>query len=95
MIMAVTKNRLAEIGDFPEVGTEYGPAPEAIAQGRFHRSPYLPLRQVSCLLDDGILTLRGSVPTYYLKQLAQTIGASIQGVRQVINRLDVEFPEWG
>jgi len=64
-------------------------------QDRFQRSPFLPLRKVTCSVHDGVLVLRGRVPTYYLKQLAQTIGTSTDGVQQVINDLRVDFPEGG
>jgi len=66
---------------------------EAIVQARFQRSPYLPLQRITCCLDDRVLVLRGRVPTYYLKQLAQTIGSTLGGVRQIVNELHVDFPE--
>ncbi|HEX4145473.1 MAG TPA: hypothetical protein VHY91_18350 [Pirellulales bacterium] len=40
------------------------------AHAYLHRSPYLPLRTLSCGLDQGVLTVGGCVPTFYLKQLA-------------------------
>jgi osmotically-inducible protein OsmY len=52
-------------------------------------SPYSELRQVVCEYRDGLATLRGSVPSYYLKQVAQKLAASTQGVRQVDNRIEV------
>lgn len=66
---------------------------EADIQDRFHRSPYLPLRYIECRLVDGVLVLRGRVPTYYLKQLAQIIGHSLKGIRHVVNELHVDFPK--
>lgn len=33
--------------------------------------------------------LSGVVPSYYLKQIAQTVAAKIEGVMQVENRLEV------
>jgi hypothetical protein len=65
---------------------------EADIQDRFQRSPYLPLRYIECQLDSGVLVLRGRVPTYYLKQLAQTIGRSLRGIDRVVNELRVDFP---
>ena len=65
---------------------------ETDIQDRFHRSPYLPLRYIECRLDDGVLVLRGRVPTFYLKQLAQTIGHSLKGIQRVVNELRVDFP---
>jgi len=75
---------------------------ESVAQGplmvenririRYQQSPHLPLRHIICLLRERILILRGRVPTYYLKQLAQSIGSSFDGVDQIINELQVDFP---
>jgi hypothetical protein len=52
-------------------------------------SPYSALRDVHCELREGIAILRGRLPTYYLKQIAQTIAAHITGVRAVVNRIEV------
>ena len=46
-------------------------------------------RCVSCHFQDGTLVLQGQVPTYYLKQIAQTAVAAIPGVEQVDNRIQV------
>jgi hypothetical protein len=40
------------------------------ANAYLHGSPYLPLRALFCELDRGVLTVRGNLPTFYLKQLA-------------------------
>ena len=42
------------------------------------KSPYLPLRTLRCNYEAGQLTLRGEVPTYYLKQLAQSAISDIE-----------------
>jgi len=59
------------------------------AAGLLRRSPYLPLRDIRCDLMDGILTLRGRVPTYFLKQLAQTVTMTVPGIDHVANRIEV------
>jgi osmotically-inducible protein OsmY len=41
---------------------------------------------------DGILTLRGQLPSYYLKQVLQTVLAGMQGVAQIHNRVEVKRP---
>jgi osmotically-inducible protein OsmY len=46
-------------------------------------------RCVTCQLHEGVLLLRGRVPSYYLKQLAQTAVVGIKGVEQIDNRIDV------
>jgi hypothetical protein len=59
------------------------------AEERLRRSSYLALRDVSCLASDGVVYLHGTLPTYYLKQLAQEIAAGVEGVHCVINRIEV------
>jgi hypothetical protein len=46
-------------------------------------------RCVTCSSCDGTLVLRGRVPTYYLKQLAQTIVVEIDDAEQIDNRIEV------
>jgi hypothetical protein len=50
------------------------------------------LRTVQCEFDGGVLTVRGRVPTFYLKQLAQALLARVPGVDRLVNRLDVCNP---
>ena len=92
MIMAATKYRSTRTYEVEGSATETSPHVGAV-RDRFERSPYLPLRKIRCYLHEGVLLLRGRVPTYYLKQLAQTIGNSLHGVRQVVNELEVDFPD--
>jgi osmotically-inducible protein OsmY len=56
---------------------------------RLEESPYGFQRRLDLAYDDGVLTLRGRVPSYYLKQTAQTLAAKVEGVRQVVNLVDV------
>jgi osmotically-inducible protein OsmY len=59
------------------------------AEARLRAHPYLALQRVSCECRDGVLVLRGRLPTYYLKQIAQALVAGIDGVRQVDNQVEV------
>jgi hypothetical protein len=68
------------------------PAPGARTEALLRRSGYLALRDVTCVASDGVLYLSGRVPTYYLKQLAQEIAAGVDGVRLVINSIEVTAP---
>jgi osmotically-inducible protein OsmY len=52
-------------------------------------NPYHALRNVSCEYRDGVLTLRGRLPSYYLKQVAQTAVAHTAGVQRVDNAIEV------
>jgi hypothetical protein len=44
---------------------------------------------LSCEWRDGVLTLRGRVPSYYLKQLAQACLQGLAGVTAIDNQLIV------
>jgi len=59
------------------------------ARAQLLRNPYLALRNVHCDYGDGVLTLRGWLPTYHLKQLAQTAVASLDGVTRIVNDIQV------
>lgn len=47
------------------------------------------MQRIWCECDDGSLFLRGQVPSYYIKQLAQEAVADMEGVRQVVNEIEV------
>ena len=61
-------------------GLTYRPGIEQEAECRLRRSGYLALRGVTCDISGGALRLHGRLPTYYLKQVAQTIAAEVEGV---------------
>jgi osmotically-inducible protein OsmY len=52
-------------------------------------SPYRHLRRVRCSYHDGILTLHGHVPSFFLKQMAQSVVSRVDGVRRVNNEIKV------
>ena len=62
---------------------------EDVAESRLRGHPYLALRNISCDYHDGLLVLRGYVPTYYLKQMAQEVVAQLEGVEHIENRIQV------
>ena len=61
------------------------------AQRLLHASAYRSLRQLRCDYRDGVLTIQGEVPTFFLKQVAQTIAAGVEGVQSVANRTHVTY----
>ena len=65
------------------------PLVEAEAQARLHKSGYHELHLVSCEFHEGVLTLRGSVSSYHLKQLAQELIRQVDDAEEVNNRLEV------
>lgn len=55
----------------------------------FRESHYRPLRQVAWTCEAGRVTLRGEVPSFHLKQVAQSLIGRLPGVAEVDNRLQV------
>jgi osmotically-inducible protein OsmY len=68
------------------------PSVQTEAQLRLRKSGYRQLRRVSCEFHEGVLTLRGQVSSFYLKQVAQTLIGRLDGVGAINNRLDVAPP---
>lgn len=67
---------------------------KVLAERCLSGNAYLALRNVSCEFRNGVLELRGYLPKYYLKQLAQEVVAHIDGVDHVDNRIQVVTPPW-
>jgi osmotically-inducible protein OsmY len=87
----------AETNGIAKNGVE-GLAPENVGeqvQRRLQESSYYFLRRITCVCDRGIVTLRGRVPTYYLKQTVQALAEKVEGVEQVINLVEVIEPGEG
>ena len=63
-----------------------------LAQRRLWEARFRFSRSISCQYHEGVLLLRGQVPTYYLKQIAQTVVARVPGVEHVDNRIHVFAP---
>jgi osmotically-inducible protein OsmY len=87
MGLADKSGRLGDLTSSPRPAQPLG-----IVEGAEHRlrcNSYLALKNVSCEYREGILTLRGCLPSYYLKQMAQTAVAHLEGVRQIVNEIEV------
>ena len=52
-------------------------------------SSYRPLRHLKCEFSQGVLTVAGRLPSYYLKQLAQSLLANLDGVERLENRTEI------
>lgn len=50
---------------------------------------YAPLRCIQCDVSNGVVELTGSVPSFYVKQLAQAAVLRLDRIRGVKNRLHV------
>ena len=53
---------------------------------------YAPLRAVEVSACGRLIILRGRVPSYYMKQLAQTVAIEVVGVRELRNDVQVVQP---
>lgn len=62
----------------------------SIAEARLQASPYYSIRKIFCMYNEGMLVLRGRLPSFYHKQVAQAAVAGIQGVEQVVNQIEVQ-----
>ena len=54
---------------------------------------YGPLRGIEVTVHARLIILDGRVPSYYLKQVAQTTALAVPGTRQLRNDLDVSRPQ--
>jgi osmotically-inducible protein OsmY len=68
------------------------PAIGRTAEERLQSSGYGALRDISCIASNGVAYLHGRLHSYYLKQLAQEIAAGVEGVRLVVNKIEVVAP---
>jgi hypothetical protein len=59
------------------------------AESCLRSNPYLALKNVTCDYREGVLTLRGCLPSYYLKQIAQTAVARVAGGVRIVNEIEV------
>jgi osmotically-inducible protein OsmY len=63
-----------------------------LAESRLRRSAYLALQQLSCEFRAGVLTLRGRLPSYYLKQVALAVVTPVEGVERIDDQIEVAAP---
>jgi hypothetical protein len=66
----------------------------AAADKNLLASPYKVFAGVSCQCEHGVLFLKGRVSSFHHKQVAQEAVARVSGVRQVVNDIEVDGPEW-
>lgn len=56
------------------------------------KTGYPSLQNVHCETREDTLILSGVVPSYYMKQVAQTVVGKIDGIKHIENRLEVRSP---
>ncbi len=59
------------------------------ARQRLRKQSHLSVQRIWCEFDEGTLFLRGQVPSFYHKQLAQVAVGGMKGVAQVVNDIEV------
>ena len=65
---------------------------ERAAQRRLEQCGYEALKHVACRFRDGAMTLRGTVPMYFHKQLAQEAVRDLRNVDVIVN--DIKVVPW-
>jgi osmotically-inducible protein OsmY len=59
---------------------------------RLRASGYLALLRLECEVVEGVVTLSGSVPSFYLKQIALAVSLKVGGVHGLRHRVEVRAP---
>lgn len=62
---------------------------EARVRQSLHDSPYRQLQNVRCHCSDGAVRLIGTLPSFFMKQMAQETVRRIAGVNQIENQVHV------
>lgn len=52
-------------------------------------SRHAALLNIHCTVRDGVLVIHGRVPTFYAKQMAQSLARKVEGVQHIENRVEV------
>ena len=63
------------------------------AESQLRRNRHLARKNISCEFDGDVLILRGCLPSYYLKQLAQESVAALSSAKRIVNQIAVVSSE--
>ena len=66
---------------------------EKSIQAALESSAYFPLRRLTFTEVNGVVTLRGCVPSFYLKQVAQSLLRSFPEIRKIKDEVIVVSPD--
>jgi hypothetical protein len=61
----------------------------AVLRQALGTSPYWPIRHLVCQVDRDRIRVQGTVSSFYLKQIAQTVATKVVGVECVYSEIDV------
>ncbi len=84
----VQQRPILEVDRQPIAGT-FDASVAELAESRLRRSGYPTLANVACVYHEGALILSGRLPSYFLKQMAQTIAGQLQEVDEIVNQVQV------
>jgi hypothetical protein len=62
----------------------------AVLEECFRHSPYWSLRRLDCICQQNRVIVRGVVPSYYLRQVAESLATNLVGVARVVSEIRVE-----
>jgi hypothetical protein len=65
------------------------PGPGELAESKLRRSGYLAMQHLSCDFRARVLTLRGRLPSCYLKHVALAVVATVEGVARIDDQVEV------
>ena len=74
---------------FDTATSERAPQAASIVASRLSSSPYRELRNIRCEYHDGVLTLRGRLPLFFHKQLAQQACAGFGKEVRIEDQIEV------
>src|SRR5262245_50304935 len=58
-----------------------------LAEKQLHNNQYH-LKNVHCAVEGGTLVLRGTLPSFYLKQVAQETVVTLPGITEIVNLIE-------
>jgi osmotically-inducible protein OsmY len=90
--MSLSSQSDLAFNDNTDITTTHRESVASVAEARLRNSSYATLRNIACEWRQGVLTLRGCVSSYHLKQLAQALLQGVQDVLCVDNQLEVVSP---
>lgn len=61
----------------------------AMVKHRWKFCGYMALEMIECLCEDGVVIIRGTVHSFYDKQVAQESIRCIDGIRRIVNEIAV------
>ena len=59
------------------------------ARAELRSSSYPELRGLDCSFAAGVLTVRGRLPSFYLKQIVWSLVGELSGISEFVDRIDV------